>query len=153
MSENSIVSRSKLVKAFLISATIAGFVLLLFANKESRAGAWSTLPTNQAEQQLAVSLDDPGATVEIQLIKITRFGFEPREIERSRGAFVLAVHNFSSEPDLVLQLHRVQGSRLQEFRMRRGTKKWQAPLSLPPGDYVLTEASNPEWQCQIKINN
>lgn len=153
MSKNSIVSRSKLAKAVLISATLFGFALLLVAEKEWSAGASVTSPTHQAELPLPVSLDDLRATAEIQLIKITRFGFEPREIERNLGAFVLAVHNFSSQPDLVLQLHRVQGSRLQEFRMRRGTRKWHVPLSLPPGDYVLTESSNPEWRCQIRIAN
>jgi hypothetical protein len=156
MSEHSITPRYEPARLVLIAAALTSCLLLLGGGNVWPATAATTEPDRQTETKpevLSLQPTEPSETAEIQLIKVTRFGFEPRELERSNNLFVLAVHNLSHKADLVLRLHRVQGERLHEVRMSRSKRKWQLPLTLPPGDYLLTEASQPDWQCQIRLTN
>lgn len=86
-----------------------------------------------------------------ELITVQPGGFEPKEITRPAGPFLLLVDNRSGIPDLALQLDHEAGNRLRAVRVARHKLDWQEKFDLAPGTYTLTEASNPGWACRITI--
>jgi hypothetical protein len=89
--------------------------------------------------------------VEVEVITVRANGFEPGEITRRSGVFMLAISNHSGETELNLHLDRVQGNRIHEERLPRGRVRWSKSFDLPSGDYVLSEQSHPDWICRIKL--
>jgi hypothetical protein len=94
------------------------------------------------------SNDEP---MEVEVITVRPNGFEPREITRPQGRFMLAINNHSGATELALQLDRVQGNRVHEVRLPKSRVRWNKVLNLPPGDYVLSEQNHPDWVCRIKL--
>lgn len=95
------------------------------------------------------------ARLETELITVRRFGFDPPAIKRPAGDFQFFITNRSQSRELSLTLSRVEGNRpsdkVKDVGFRKGQVKWAERFNLPPGDYVLTEASHPDWKCTITL--
>ena len=90
--------------------------------------------------------------IEPVFVTLKPTGFEPAELTRSRGPFLLMVDNRSNNPDLLFLLDGESGKREHVQQTRTGGKlDWNKVLDLPPGRYLLTEADHPNWVCQITI--
>jgi hypothetical protein len=93
--------------------------------------------------------------VESELITLRPFGFEPAEINRPAGEVVFVINNRSHLQDVSFTLSRVQGNRstqkVKDVGLKRGQVNWLDRYNLPPGDYVLTVAGHPEWNCAITL--
>ncbi len=88
---------------------------------------------------------------EVELITLRPAGFEPAEITRPKGAFVLFVDDRSGRENSSLVLQRVNGERLRAVSLQRKKSDWNDVVDLTPGTYVLQDANNPELRCQITI--
>jgi hypothetical protein len=91
------------------------------------------------------------ANFESELITITPHGFEPRELTRPQGRFLLMVDNRSGVAATALALTSEAGQRTHQMRVPREEPNWSEVVDLPPGRYVLTEADHPRWSCRITI--
>jgi hypothetical protein len=93
----------------------------------------------------------PGQGVgEVELINVTPRGFEPRQLTRPVGRFLLGVNNRAGLSEMFLQL--VDGSAQTVANQHTIKEKaYRQAMTLPPGHYVLKEAKHPDWQCQITI--
>jgi hypothetical protein len=90
--------------------------------------------------------------LQLEYITLLPSGCEPAIITRPQGQFVLIVDNYSGyQQPLSLRLDRVAGNRLREAALPAKKRKWRELVDLPPGTYRLTEANNPQWDCQITI--
>lgn len=89
--------------------------------------------------------------LEVELVTLRPFGFEPAEINRSKGPFVLFVDDRTNSEASSLILQRVTGERLQQVKTSRNKSEWNAVIDLPPGHYVMTTTANSEARCQITI--
>lgn len=89
--------------------------------------------------------------LEVELITVRPEGFEPLEIIRQKGPFVLLVDDRSGTETSSLQLRQLKGERLRDLNTNRKKAEWYELVNLPPGKYVLTDAANPERRCQITI--
>lgn len=92
-------------------------------------------------------------SIEAELITIRPTGFEPAEITRAGGRFVLAVDNRSGFEEVDLQLNRETGSRVREALVHRKQLDWSEFVDLPPGRYVLKEVNHPDWLCLITVTS
>ena len=97
------------------------------------------------------SSQDSQGRVEAELLVLRSEGFQPREIRRPQGRFLLMVQNFSSEEEVSFTLTHESGSSVKQLQMPKRQSKVKDYLNLPPGRYVLAEASHPEWNCAITI--
>jgi hypothetical protein len=88
---------------------------------------------------------------EAEIITIRPNGFEPSEITRPKGRFILAVDNRSGVEEVTLRLDRETGNREREVRVHRKKLDWREVFDLNPGRYTLTEANHPNWVCHITI--
>lgn len=89
--------------------------------------------------------------IETEIITVLPHGFEPAEITRPRGRFILMVDNRSGLEEVSLQLDREAGARLLAAQVHRSRPDWDDVFDLPPGNYILTEANHSEWGCRITI--
>lgn len=89
--------------------------------------------------------------LETELVTITPAGFEPAEITRAQGRFMLAVDNRSGLDEVDLYLERETGGRVNVALSRKGKLAWRETIDFPPGRYVLRAANDESWRCSIAI--
>jgi hypothetical protein len=109
----------------------------------SRPVAASATKPSQAQQT--------GSDLQAELITITPRGFEPAEITRPAGRFILMVENQAELPEVTFRLDQEGGSRLYEKQLPQEQPEWSEVLDLQPGTYLLTEADHPDWLSRIII--
>lgn len=88
--------------------------------------------------------------IDAELVTLRPAGFEPAEISRAGGRFLLAVNNRSGLEGLTLRLATESGARERDVNLGRRLR-WRERLNLSPGDYALTVAGRPDWTCRITI--
>lgn len=90
--------------------------------------------------------------VEVVIVTVLPTGFEPNEIKRGPGIFILAVDNRSNLPHLNLRLEDESGMVRHEQRIHGGKLDSRQPLDLPTGRYLLKATNQKGWVCRIEIN-
>ena len=88
---------------------------------------------------------------EIELITLRPAGFEPAEITRPKGSFVLFIDDRSGRDNSSLLLQRSNGGQLRAIGLERRKSEWNDVVDLTPGTYILQDANNSELRCQITI--
>jgi hypothetical protein len=89
--------------------------------------------------------------LEAELVTVREFGFEPKQIRRPAGPFILRVENRSGRPRIKLSLTNASNVVLREIPISTTSLNWTERMDLPPGTYLLREANEPEWKCNIEI--
>ena len=105
----------------------------------------------RAPSEAATLVQDPQAPVQAELITITPTGFEPSEITRRRGRFLLAIDNQSGLDDVEFYFERETGGRVNVPLSRRGKLAWREIIDLTPGTYILRATNDESWRCRITI--
>ena len=88
---------------------------------------------------------------EIELVTLRPAGFEPAEITRPNGPFVLFIDDRSGRDHSSLLLRRSSGGQLRAIGLERRKSEWNEVVDLTPGTYILQDANNSELRCQITI--
>jgi hypothetical protein len=141
------------------AASIAALISLAYSAVSARGGAAparaGALSTSRADDQntATAQANDPAERLDAEFITIRPSGFEPAEVTRTDGRFLLMFENRSGLEDLSLSIHRQHGGPFQETRLSKHLLDWRGVVTLPPGRYVVTEAEHPDWRCQITIGN
>jgi hypothetical protein len=91
--------------------------------------------------------------LETEILTITSTGFEPSEITRPAGPFILAIHNQSGEAGPALRIDRLRGNKLIEVRMARWRRAVHQQLNPPAGEYLLSIIDHPDRNCRITITS
>lgn len=94
---------------------------------------------------------DDSQPAEVELITLRPAGFEPAEITRPKGAFVLFLDDRSGRETSSLILRRLSGEHPRTINLERKKSNWNEVVDLPPGTYILQDKSNAEARCQITI--
>jgi len=123
------------------------------SNAAREASRMNSTPSAVLSSPLGVQGGSLARPIEGEVITIRPTGFEPREITRPKGLFLLAVENRSGLRTIQLRIDRLAGDRLREMQMPRNKHDWREGFDLPPGKYILSEAFHPEWTCSITIEN
>ncbi|HEU4871385.1 MAG TPA: hypothetical protein VFT08_11080 [Pyrinomonadaceae bacterium] len=147
-------STRRLSITVVISVTLVLVVVAALAMRvRPRSGptSKSTSTKDLDRRALALPTTPQSDRVESELITILPNGFQPAEITRPRGRFLLAVENRSGISAVDFRLDAGLGNRVFQVNRTWERADWNEMLHLPPGRYVLTEASHPEWQCVITI--
>lgn len=112
------------------------------------------LATQPAAASPAKSLRAPqtGSALEVELITVTSHGFDPAEIARPAGRFILMLNNQSGQQGVTFRLDQEGGSRVREIALSLEQTEWSEAVDLQPGAYLLTEANHPDWLARIMIN-
>jgi hypothetical protein len=92
-----------------------------------------------------------GSDLQAEIITITPRGFEPAEITRPAGRFILMLDNHAELAEVTFRLDQEGGARLYEVPMPQERAEWSEVLDLQPGAYLLTEAAHADWLARITI--
>jgi len=82
---------------------------------------------------------------------LTSHGFEPSQITAPARRFALAVIPQTGQSNLSFSLDRLVGGHIRNAPIRKEQLLWADVHDLPPGRYILSEASNPQWTCEIIV--
>jgi len=139
----------------LIVLSVATIALVSVRATNSRlARRAQAINANEIPQSAVTVPVERGAlqdSMEAELITILPAGFEPAEIRRPAGKFVLAIDNRSGLAEVNLSLLRVAGRSVQALRIKKETPDLREMIELAPGVYQLTEANHPDWSCRLTI--
>ncbi len=131
---------SRRILLILLAVTVLSLSTIVFVAAEKRSHKKPVVDQGQKRR------------IEPFIVTLKPTGFEPAELTRPRGMFLLIVDNRSNNPDLLFRLDGENGKREHEQQTRKGGRlDWNKPLDLPPGRYLLTETNHPEWVCKITI--
>lgn len=97
------------------------------------------------------SVESLTGELEVEVITLRPARFEPSEITRPRGAFVLFVDDRSGKENSSLVLQRVNGQQLRAISLHRKKSEWNDVVDLSPGTYLLQDANNSELRCQLTV--
>jgi hypothetical protein len=131
-----------LIVLLFISATL---ILARFKTHEER-------PALQEQTGMASSAQGQRKEqIEAELVTITPTGFEPGDITRPQGRFLLAIDNRSGLDDVQMYLERETGVRVNSSLTRTRKLAWRDVMDLPPGTYILRATFDESWRCRITI--
>lgn len=139
-------------RVIIVSLTVAALITLVGVARTGSSGA----PTVGALTPVPDSSGKydrdkkAGRAVETELIALRPTGFEPAEITRPAGEFILMVENRTGG-SVSLRFSRATGERLHEVRASREEPDWNELEDLAPGRYLLAEADHPEWSCRVTV--
>jgi hypothetical protein len=89
--------------------------------------------------------------IEAELITVTPNGFEPKEIVRPAGKFLIAIENRSGLKGLSMAIDSPSGNRVLNGTFPKEKLSLKQLADYQPGKYTLTEENHPEWICYITI--
>ncbi len=152
--------RQRKVSAMYVALAFA--VLVVGALAAANSASWPRHALSESSSGVtavptfaAPVLPQTQSRLEAERITLRPTGFEPAEITRPAGRFLLAVNDRSGRESVTLLLHRSPGDLLNEVRMRDQRRKyeWRQVMNLPSGRYVLTELGRPDWVCRITLTS
>jgi hypothetical protein len=126
-------------------ACIVVSVLIITASSHSGSSARSlsrTALTPQGKKDQHLEIED---------VTITPDGFEPQQLERTAGPFILSVTNQSGVDALNIRIDTEQHERFREKTVPLLTPYWRERIDPPPGKYIITEENHPEWTLTVII--
>jgi hypothetical protein len=148
-------------RRLLIVATtflIVMSVMMVWANAKvgwlrslpARAVAEPPAASPQRNQRPAIPAPD---SMSVDTVTLTGLGFEPREITRPSGMFVLGIDNRLINEQFSFELVRENGHQGRQLKMKKGEIRLRKLLNLQAGSYTLTVADHPEWTCRIVLSD
>lgn len=136
----------------LLSLTVAVVLVIVFvAGIAYMRSDVSAASASRSDVTTPSILSENQDRVETELITLQQTGFEPNEIRRPRGAFILGVDNRSGVEAIELRLVRTDGQPLNALLNARRKTSWRDVVDLAPGQYVLSEANHSDWTCTVTI--
>ena len=134
-------STRKTILLALIACTVVSVLLLTVSGHSGNKVTGPALtPQGKKDQKL-----------EIEAVTITPEGFEPQQLERTAGPFILSVTNQSGVDDLNVRIETEQHGRFSEKTLPLITPYWRERINPPPGQYIITEETHPEWTLKLII--
>lgn len=152
-------NRKKLLWPAVIVVTAIFTALLLVSASTGATDSPNISPTSAAVAEKPAPASPPQTSsaeerLEGELVVVGVRGFEPAEITRPAGPFLLIVDNRTGLDEVQVRVERVAGrERLYDVGLSRKDYSWNTLLRLPPGDYILTEAGHPDWVCRLTLTS
>lgn len=140
--------------SFIALCFLALFVLGAFAIGKQQWFSPKPVPAAKVALVSAAvqAKKDPANKIEVELLTLTERGFEPKTLTRPKGKFLLAVETRTGlDQTLTLSLADDKKNRLKEYKAHGSRKGWTNIFDLNPGQYVVSVAEYPNWQCSITV--
>jgi hypothetical protein len=135
-----------------LSLAVTAITLIVLTVLAVSARSWlPAAATNEPLVSAAAPASPTTAPLEAELIVLRPSGFEPVEITRPAGEFLLTFHNRSGLEEVNLLINLESGATLREERIPLERPNWRRVVAIPPGRYVITEANHPDWVCRVTI--
>jgi len=141
--------RGMLFCALLVPTAIVLTAFGFERGKTSRPIA-TTEPATSADTSTMLFQGASSASLDAEHLTLRSTGFEPREIARPAGRFLLAIDNVTGMGEMSFRLLNQSGALLRDFPAN-GRFRLRQIVDLPSGRYALFESKRPNWVCRITI--
>jgi len=135
----------------LIVLALSAIALVSARTRPRASSAKDAAKPAIAEEAVQSSPDNAKQRIEGEIVGTTPHGFEPRQITREAGPFLLVLENNSGLSAVSLLLNGGVGPPLRNALVRREQRTWSDIVDLPPGTYTLREVTHPGWVCNITV--
>lgn len=129
----------------LLLVLVAGIVTSALLITVSGHSGFRTATTEKSNSSATAVQGKKDQRLEIETVTITPDGFEPQQLERTAGPFILSITNQSGVDALNLRIETEQHARFREKSLPLITPDWRERIDPPPGKYIFTEENHPEW--------
>jgi hypothetical protein len=85
---------------------------------------------------------------EVQL-QLGENGFTPGAVQHAAGTFAIAVENTILTGEYTLQLKAQDNTVIKQVQVQSGSTAWT--ITLPAGEYTLSETAHSNWLCRITV--
>jgi hypothetical protein len=134
----------------LSSTTLIAITIITCAAIAVGARVW--VVKQPVRETKAATIQPTPPRIEVELIELTPLGFEPLEIKRPKGRFLIAINNHTGlVGEITLSLSSVAGDYAGEININSEKRKLSKLVDLQSGQYRLTEANHKEWMCKLTI--
>jgi hypothetical protein len=152
---SKIILPRKTVLPVLVICIVISVLLITVSGHSDRWIAIQVENKPSTDPTLSLSVTTPQGKkdqrLEIEAVTITAEGFEPQQLERTAGPFILSVTNQSGVDPLHVVMETEQHSRFREKALPLITPYWRERIDPPPGKYIITEENHPEWMLTFII--
>jgi hypothetical protein len=135
--------KQKLSFILLIAISSIGVAAFAINRAYTRASNKTPAASSVATQQKSDLMALP--------IALRMNGFNPQEITRPAGNYLISVTDLTGLPDLTFTLNRENGEQVHKTKVQKEKRTWRERVRLTPGDYVLSVTELPELTCRITI--
>jgi len=135
-----IFTRKAILPALIAGAVVSVLLITVSGHADKKVTGSVLTPQGKKDQKL-----------EIEAVTITPEGFEPQQLERTAGPFILSVTNQSGVDALNVRIETEQHNRFREKILPLVTPYWREKIDPPQGKYVITEENHPEWTLTLII--
>jgi hypothetical protein len=128
-------------------------VLAAFGFGRSKANRVLITQSNSVHPTASAAMVLQGVSsvgLDAEHITLRSTGFEPNEIGRPAGRFLLAIDNVTGMGQMSFRLLDQSGALLRDFPAN-GRFRLRQVVDLPAGRYALVESKHPNWVCRITI--
>ena len=129
-------------------------IVILGAGKSGWLAFTATSGKNVAQQPSATPTPEK---ITAESLTLTQTGFFPPEFSHPKGRFILAINDRTGLPENNFILSRDTGNnkreKVKDVKVLRHQPDWNDVIDLNPGDYLITEANHPAWECRITITS
>lgn len=140
-----------LVCPLLASGAAAAGARAWLPHKGVESGPAGTRKASASPRRL-IRANQAGTEVpQTELVTVTPTGFEPAEVTRPAGRFILSVENRSGLKEVTLVLRDATGRELLRERVPNEQLDWSGALDIPAGTYLLSEEGHPGWACTLTL--
>jgi hypothetical protein len=157
------------VRLVCVLAAVAVLVLTASANawRLSRAIYSSTpVPVSNARSSVVKAapnaLSSVPSPLEVEVVTVRPTGFEPSQITRPPGPYILLIENRSGLDYVTLNLSyltvpsnpltKAFPTSIFQVQMPRGQMDWTTVIPGTPGQYSLKESNHSNWSCSVSQN-
>lgn len=147
------VSRRTSADASAEEKTLAAGAPVSFIQFGSRS---SPVRADQASPESLAPEHNPVKPLGVIQLSIRPEAIEPAQVTVPKGKYLLLLSNRTGLPELSVQLSRTNDNeeKLKDLKFANKSRyRWKGLLELPPGDYLLSVPSHPEWVCRITATN
>lgn len=110
----------------------------------------SKTETSDPATSATMTSQNNSTRLDAEHLTLRNTGFEPNEITRPAGRFLLAVDNVTGMGEMSFRLLHQSGARLRDFPAK-GRFRLRQVVDLPPGRYALVETNHRDWVCRVTI--
>jgi hypothetical protein len=134
----------------LLLATPIALTAFGFVRRGADHPLISKIETSSPATSATITSQSDSTRLDGEHITLRATGFEPKELTRPAGRFLLAVDNVTGMGEMSFRLLHQSGARLRDFPAK-GRFRLRQVVDLPPGQYALVEINHPDWVCRFTI--
>jgi len=137
---------------FGLAAAISCWTTSGFGSSPGASARVATGPSDPIVPQDRRPASPAPDSMQVETLTLTPRGFQPTEIERPAGKFLLGIDNHIRPEEFSFEIVQDDGHTVRQLKLQKGELRLRKLLNLQAGRYVIREVNHPEWNCSFVLS-